>query len=81
MVEAKWCHAGYVPTYDEYKVNGIWTSTFSPSIISFAGLGKFATENVFSWISSDPKIIEAASIIGRLLDEVASHEVIIRFFY
>ncbi|KAL2331551.1 hypothetical protein Fmac_019132 [Flemingia macrophylla] len=26
MIEAKWCHDGYIPTYNEYKVNGILTT-------------------------------------------------------
>ncbi|TKY49011.1 terpene synthase 2 [Spatholobus suberectus] len=74
MVEAKWCHEGYIPTYDEYKVNGILTSCFPLFITSFIGLGEFATEDVFDWIFSDPNIIEAVSVIGRVLDDMASHE-------
>ncbi|CAJ1956842.1 unnamed protein product [Sphenostylis stenocarpa] len=74
MVEAKWCHEGYIPTYDEYKVNGIFTSCFPLFITAFIGFGEFATEETFDWISSDPNIIQAASIIGRVLDDMASHK-------
>ncbi|XP_027342918.1 probable terpene synthase 2 [Abrus precatorius] len=74
MVEAKWCHQGYIPTYDEYIVNGVLTSTFPLMITSFIGLGEFATEHVFDWIFSDPKIIKAVSVIGRVLDDMASHK-------
>ncbi|TKY49012.1 terpene synthase 2 [Spatholobus suberectus] len=74
MVEAKWLYEGYVPTYDEYKVNGILTSCFPLFITSFIGLGEFTTKDIFDWIFSDPNIIEAVSIIGRVLDDMASHE-------
>ncbi|XP_029126124.1 probable terpene synthase 2 isoform X1 [Cajanus cajan] len=74
MVEAKWCHEGYIPTYDEYKINGILTSCFPLFITSFVGLGEFATEDVLNWISSDPTIIKVVSVIGRVLDDMASHK-------
>ncbi|KAJ1378239.1 Terpenoid cyclases/protein prenyltransferase alpha-alpha toroid [Sesbania bispinosa] len=44
MVEAKWCHEGYIPTYDEYKANGILTSVWPLMLTSFLGLGEFATK-------------------------------------
>lgn len=80
MAEAKWCHEGYIPTYDEYKVNGILTSCFPLFITSFIGLGEFANKDVFDWIFSDPNIIKVVSIIGRVLDDMGSHKVLIHFF-
>ncbi|MED6167492.1 hypothetical protein PIB30_003463 [Stylosanthes scabra] len=74
LVEAKWCHEGYIPTYDEYKVNGTISSTLPLQIITFLGLGGFATKEVFDWIISDPKIVKAVSLIGRLMDDMASHK-------
>ncbi|KAL2331549.1 hypothetical protein Fmac_019130 [Flemingia macrophylla] len=74
MVEAKWCHEGYIPTYDEYKVNGVLSSTIPFFITSFICLGEFATEHVFDWTFPGSNIIEAASIIGRVLDDMASHK-------
>ncbi|KAL5151663.1 putative terpene synthase 2 [Glycine soja] len=74
MAEAKWCHEGYIPTYDEYKVNGILTSCFPLFITSFIGLGEFANKDVFDWIFSDPNIIKVVSIIGRVLDDMGSHK-------
>nr|KYP31585.1 (+)-delta-cadinene synthase isozyme XC14 [Cajanus cajan] len=74
MVEAKWCHESYVPTYDEYKVNGVLSSTIPFFITSFICIGEFATENVLDWASRGPNIIEAASIIGRVVDDMASHK-------
>ena len=75
MVEAKWCHEGYIPTYDEYKVNGVGYSGCPLIITAFIGLGEFATKEVLDWIFNDLTIIKAASIIGRLLNDLASHKV------
>ncbi|KAH1144318.1 hypothetical protein AAZX31_12G204600 [Glycine max] len=74
MVEAKWCQEGFVPTYDEYKVNGILTAAFIPLMISLIGLGEFTTKDVFDWFFNDLKIVEAVSIIGRLLNDTSSHK-------
>ncbi|XP_027928308.1 probable terpene synthase 2 isoform X2 [Vigna unguiculata] len=74
MVEAKWCHEHYIPTYDEYKANGVLTSCLPCMITSFISLGEFATESVLDWIFSDPRIIAAASVIGRVMDDMASHK-------
>ncbi|KAK7324634.1 hypothetical protein VNO77_28356 [Canavalia gladiata] len=74
MVEAKWCHEGYIPTYDEYKVNGVLTSVIPFMLPSFISFQDFATEHVFDWIFSNPNIIKAASVIGRVLDDMASHK-------
>ncbi|RDX72151.1 putative terpene synthase 2, partial [Mucuna pruriens] len=74
LVEAKWCHQGFIPTYDEYKVNGVLTSIFTLLMTSFIGLGEFATKDVFDWMFSNPTIIEAVSIIGRVLNDMSSHK-------
>ncbi|XP_072081407.1 probable terpene synthase 2 isoform X2 [Arachis hypogaea] len=79
LVEAKWCHRGYIPTYDEYKVNGAISSTLPLQIIAFLGLAGFATKEVFDWVMSDTKIVKAVSLIGRLMDDMASHKVVILF--
>ncbi|WVZ00378.1 hypothetical protein V8G54_026447 [Vigna mungo] len=74
MVEAKWCHEHYIPTYEEYKANGVLTSCFPCMLTSFISLAEFATESVVDWIFSDPSIINAASVIGRVMDDMASHK-------
>ncbi|XLU26783.1 hypothetical protein S245_062849, partial [Arachis hypogaea] len=74
LLEAKWCNEDYVPTYDEYKVNGAMSSSLQLHIVAFVGLGEFATKEVFDWIFSDPTtIIKAVSLVGRLKDDLASH--------
>ncbi|XP_057458988.1 (-)-germacrene D synthase-like [Lotus japonicus] len=74
FVESKWCHENYVPTYNEYKGNGVGSSTLRLLIISFIGLGEFSTKELIDWIFTNPTIIEAISIIGRLVDDMASHK-------
>ena len=43
--------------------------------ISFLGMGDIVTKEAFDWIFSNPKIITASSIIGRLMDDMKSHKV------
>ncbi|XP_061341817.1 (-)-germacrene D synthase-like [Gastrolobium bilobum] len=74
LIEAKWCQEGYIPTYDEYKDNGVVSSTLPVQIISFLGLGEFSTKELLDWIFSDPTIIKAVSVIGRLADDISSHK-------
>jgi len=79
MVEAKWCHEGYIPTYDEYKINGMLTSCCSLLVTTFVCLGDFATKDLLDWILTKPDIIRAASVIARVLDDIGSHKVSIHF--
>ncbi|KAK7272466.1 hypothetical protein RJT34_29076 [Clitoria ternatea] len=74
LVEAKWCHEGYIPSYDEYKANGIITSVCPLYISSFLLFGKFSTQYIIDWIFSIPKFIEAISLISRLVDDTSSHK-------
>nr|AGW18160.1 terpene synthase 3 [Copaifera langsdorffii] len=74
LTETKWGNEGYIPTYSEYKSNGVATSTYPLEIICFVSLTTLATKEVLNWISSDPEILKATSIIGRLLDDMASHK-------
>ncbi|MED6198498.1 hypothetical protein PIB30_066826 [Stylosanthes scabra] len=73
LVEAKWCHESYIPTYDEYKTNGI-SAGYPLFTTAFIALGEFATKEILDWVSSYPKIIKAVSIIGRLTNDTASHK-------
>jgi hypothetical protein len=40
-------------------------------------MGDIATEDVFKWVSSEPKATYAAIVICRLMDDLASNEVYI----
>ena len=74
--ESKWFHREYVPTVEEYLSVALVTSDVTLfTIISFVGMGRMATKEVFDWVWNDPKIMKATSTIIRLMDDMASHEV------
>ncbi|MED6207217.1 hypothetical protein PIB30_033721 [Stylosanthes scabra] len=75
FVEAKWCHEGRIPTYEEYKANGVYTSAYPTLLAVFISLvEEFATKAMLDWISKIPAILEATCIIGRILNDMASHK-------
>ncbi|MED6158283.1 hypothetical protein PIB30_031340 [Stylosanthes scabra] len=75
MTEAKWFNSNYVPTPEEY-LHTCTTSTTYPLLIttSYIGMGNMATEDIFKWVTNQPKIVKASSIICRLMDDIVSSE-------
>ncbi|KAL5823769.1 hypothetical protein ACOSQ4_021669 [Xanthoceras sorbifolium] len=75
FVEAQWCERKYVPTMEEYMAVALLSCGYTTlASSSFVGMGDIATEDAFDWVSSNPKIIKASSIINRLMDDIVSHE-------
>ncbi|XP_022751622.1 probable terpene synthase 6 [Durio zibethinus] len=75
QAEAKWSKDSHVPTFEEYMRVAMKTSTFDPLItIAFIGMGTIARLEAFEWLESEPRIIKAINIIGRIMDDIASHE-------
>ncbi|KAM4092723.1 hypothetical protein ACB094_06G061700 [Castanea mollissima] len=73
--EAKWFHQNYIPTMEEYMHVALKTSGYPMlTAISFLGMGDIVTKDAFDWIFSNPKIITASSVIGRLMDDMKSHK-------
>ncbi|XP_058195773.1 (-)-germacrene D synthase-like [Rhododendron vialii] len=73
--EAKWYHEGYVPSMEEYMRVALATSGYKMlATTSLVGMGDLVTKEGFKWLSSDPLILEAASVICRLMDDMASHK-------
>ncbi|KAK2639398.1 hypothetical protein Ddye_027193 [Dipteronia dyeriana] len=75
FVEAKWCKDGYVPKVEEYMQNSLVSSAY-PMIATtcFLLMGDIANQQAFDWISNYPNIIKASAIIGRLMNDIVSHE-------
>ncbi|KAJ0044676.1 hypothetical protein Pint_04331 [Pistacia integerrima] len=74
--EAKWCHEKYFPTLDEYMSVALVTSAYQLlTTTSFVGMGDVATKEAFEWLFSYPKVLKAASIICRLMDDIVGHKV------
>uniref|UniRef100_A0A2N9HWR3 Terpene synthase metal-binding domain-containing protein n=1 Tax=Fagus sylvatica TaxID=28930 RepID=A0A2N9HWR3_FAGSY len=73
--EAKWFHQDYVPTMEEYMHVALKSSGYPMlTAVSFLGMGDIVTKEAFDWIFSNPKIITASSVIGRLMDDIRSHK-------
>lgn len=54
------------------------TSTYDPIITtSFIGMGTIAGLEAFEWLQTEPRIMTAANMIGRIMDDIASHKVYI----
>nr|WBW04473.1 terpene synthase [Ficus esquiroliana] len=74
--EAKWFYDKYVPTMEEYwQVRVMFSGYYVLSLTSFLGMGDVATEEAFEWASKYPKIISAASVICRLMDDISGHKI------
>nr|E3W208.1 RecName: Full=Sesquiterpene synthase; Short=SspiSesquiTPS [Santalum spicatum]ADO87006.1 sesquiterpene synthase [Santalum spicatum] len=75
MDEAKWCHEKYVPTFQEYMSVALVTAGYTfLTTISYLGMGEIASKEAFDWLFSHPPIIEASESVGRLMDDMRSHE-------
>ncbi|GAY54791.1 hypothetical protein CUMW_159440 [Citrus unshiu] len=75
FVQAKWFSEGYVPTWDEYYPVGLVScGYFMLATNSFLGMCDVANKEAFEWISKDPKISTASSVICRLRNDIVSHQ-------
>ncbi|KAM3382954.1 terpene synthase 17 [Capsicum galapagoense] len=73
--EAKWYYEKKVPTMEQYMKNGISSGAFLLLANTFwFGIGKAATTDAFDWVATEPPILVAGSLIGRLLNDLKSHE-------
>lgn len=74
--EAKWFKQGYYPTIEEYMNVALLSSGYGMMATnSFVGMGDEATREAFQWVSNDPLIVQASSLIARLCDDMTGHEV------
>ncbi|XP_063940058.1 sesquiterpene synthase 2-like [Daucus carota subsp. sativus] len=73
--EAKWCHVGYFPKFEEYMgVACLSAGMAMLSITSFVLMGNVATKEAFEWTSKDPLNLRAVAEIGRLGNDIVGHE-------
>ncbi|KAL2496211.1 Alpha-humulene/(-)-(E)-beta-caryophyllene synthase [Forsythia ovata] len=70
--EAKWVYCGYIPSLDEYMKVGMPSSTYIlMSAAALAGInGELVSKEAFEWVASDPLILRASEIIGRLMNDL-----------
>ena len=75
--EAKWFHRKYKPTLEEYMRVALVSSTHPMlATTSFVGMGDIVTKESFEWLFSNPKMVSASAVVGRLMDDIVSHKVI-----
>ncbi|MED6124418.1 hypothetical protein PIB30_058717 [Stylosanthes scabra] len=75
MTEAKWLKNNYIPTMAEYIQTSAVSSGYPILItISFIGMGDMATEDIFKWVTSKPKMVRASAIMCRIMDDIVSNE-------
>ncbi|KAM7486335.1 hypothetical protein LguiA_002344 [Lonicera macranthoides] len=73
--EASWYHKGYVPTMEEYmEVALVSGAHIMLATTSFVGMGELVTKQAFDFVSNNPLIVKASSVIGRLADDMVGHE-------
>lgn len=74
--EAKWYYEGYVPSLEEYMPLALVSCGFREiATYSFVGMGELATKEAFEWLFSDPLIVQASTVVCRLMDDMFTHEV------
>ncbi|XP_057995688.1 probable terpene synthase 6 isoform X2 [Hevea brasiliensis] len=74
-MEAQWFNEGYVPTFDVYLQNGSESSTYGVVVAAgFIGMEKIAGIKDYQWLQSNPKIVKAVKVLGRLENDIASHQ-------
>ncbi|KAL2496208.1 Alpha-humulene/(-)-(E)-beta-caryophyllene synthase [Forsythia ovata] len=70
--EAKWVYSCYIPSLEEYMKVGMPSGTYILlSTVALAGInGELVSKEAFEWVSSDPLILQASEIIGRLMNDL-----------
>ncbi|KAL5563690.1 hypothetical protein UlMin_033437 [Ulmus minor] len=73
--EARWLNQGYFPTMEEYLEVALESTCYPMlTISSFVGMGDVVTKDAFEWVFNKPKILRAATVICRYMDDVVSHK-------
>ncbi|KAJ9141359.1 hypothetical protein P3X46_031901 [Hevea brasiliensis] len=66
---------GYVPTFDVYLQNDSESSSYGLVVAAgFIGMEKIAGIKEYRWLQSNPKIVKAVKVLGRLENDIVSHQ-------
>ncbi|CAN0909099.1 Alpha-copaene synthase [Linum grandiflorum] len=76
LTEIKWRTEGYVPTVEEHKKVAYITGAVPILTVGgLLGMGpELATREAYEWLANEPKIVEAAALIGRLHNDLVSFQ-------
>ncbi|OIT36063.1 PREDICTED: germacrene C synthase-like [Nicotiana attenuata] len=76
LKEAQWLNAGYTPTCEEYTKNALVSCGYMMgATTSLVGMEDFISQENFEWITNEPLIVLAASVINRAMCDMTGHEV------
>ncbi|XP_020554155.1 germacrene-D synthase-like [Sesamum indicum] len=74
LEEAKWSYNKDMPRMEEYMKVAIVTSTYMMLLTtSLVGMGNLVTKKDFDWITSEPLLLLASSIICRLTNDLVGY--------
>ncbi|CAL1391613.1 unnamed protein product [Linum trigynum] len=76
LVEIGWRAEGMVPTLEEYMINA-YNSSGVPKTCTSNLIGmtpEIATREAFEWMTNESKLMKACSLIGRLQNDIFTHE-------
>ncbi|KAH6780517.1 hypothetical protein C2S52_011754 [Perilla frutescens var. hirtella] len=69
--EAKWLYNNHIPTLDEHmKVALVSCGYMMLSTTSLVGMGDLVKKKDFDWVTNEPLIVQASSVICRLMDDL-----------
>ncbi|KAG8382760.1 hypothetical protein BUALT_Bualt05G0110800 [Buddleja alternifolia] len=72
--EAKWVYNNYIPTMEEYMSVALVSGAYMMlSTTSLVGMGSLVTRETFEWVTNEPLIVRASSVICRLMDDMVGH--------
>ncbi|KAF8035608.1 hypothetical protein BT93_C1597 [Corymbia citriodora subsp. variegata] len=76
FMEAKWFHQNHIPMMEEYMPIALATTVLELLLVmSLLGMGDIATKEAFDWLLySNPKMVKAVQVVGRLMDDIAGHK-------
>ncbi|KAG9454183.1 hypothetical protein H6P81_007087 [Aristolochia fimbriata] len=74
FTEAEWYHNRYTPGSEEYKRVSLVTSAYHASFLLTMVYMKEASIDVIEWWNSMPRIIMAATEIGRFIDDPVTNK-------
>lgn len=76
LAEAKWFYQNYTPTLDEYITLALVTTAYAMLVTnSFLGMGDVVTKDAFEWVSGNPQMLRASTIVCRFMDDIIGRQV------
>ncbi|XP_030478816.2 alpha-humulene synthase-like [Cannabis sativa] len=73
--EARWLNEGYFPSFDEHlRVSYVSCGYILLIATSYVGMYDIVTHETLDWLSKDPKIISASTLLSRFMDDIGSRK-------